>query len=376
VLPGIGLDLVSSTRAEPPSGGDVAETATRRPKSTLERDTEEALIREREETAMRTRSVAIATAVALAAAATTASTAIGGHAAIRNGRIALWAGTSGYPQVFTIRPSGKGLKQVTHLQFQESQVPGVAKPTWSPDGSTIAFESDYQHTPDHYVSVFTIRADGSHLTRLPISVGAYTGAPAYSPDGTQISFDRDVGPAAPTDHGIWIANADGSSPRRVTTGIATSGAFDTNSRWSPDGKWLVFTRVMNDDRSAIFKVRIDGTALKQLTAWRLSADNASWSPDGSKLLFNTYHEPQPRKDANVFTMRPDGTHVVALTHLKHGDGQAYAGSWSPDGKWIVFHKDAVVDELFIMDARGHHVRRLTHIARARLVHGGSWGTAP
>jgi Tol biopolymer transport system component len=305
----------------------------------------------------------------------TGSKATGGQSP-RNGRIALWA-LADWPQIYTIRPNGTGLRQVTHLHFTESQVPGAQKPAWSPDGSTIAFESDYQHTPDHYVSIFTIKADGSHLTRLPISVGAYNGAPAYSPDGSQISFDHDAGPAAPTDHGIWIANADGSSPRRVTTGIATTSAFDTNSRWSPNGKWLVFTRVRNENRSAIFKVRIDGTGLKQLTPWRLSADNASWSPDGSKLLYNTYHEPQPGKDSNVFTMRPNGTHVVSLTHLKHGNGQAYAGSWAPDGRWIVFHKETTsVDELFTMDAHGHHARRLTHLGRTRFVHGASWGTAP
>jgi Tol biopolymer transport system component len=75
-----------------------------------------------------------------------------------------------------------------------------------------------------------------------LGVGDFNGDPAYSPDGAQISFDPDVGPREPRVHGLFVAGADGSNAHRLTTGLATGQAFDTESQWSPDGTRIVFTR--------------------------------------------------------------------------------------------------------------------------------------
>jgi Tol biopolymer transport system component len=66
-------------------------------------------------------------------------------------------------------------------------------------------------------------------------------------------------------HGIFIANADGSDAHRLTTGIKTSIAYDTESQWSPNGRKIAFTRRKDDTRAAIFTVRTDGTHLRRLT---------------------------------------------------------------------------------------------------------------
>ena len=304
--------------------------------------------------------------------------AYGTHSAA-NGPIVFQANVDGFPQLYTISPNGTGLTQVTHIAF-EGDSPGAEQPNWSPDGTMIIFDSDYQQTPTHAISVFTIKPDGSALSKLPISVGAFDGAPAYSPNGTKISFDQDVGPNKPTVHGIYVAGADGSNPRRVTTGIKTSNAYDTRSNWSPDGKWIAFTRANNAGLDANFKVRVNGTGLKQLTPWSMDANNARWSPDGSKIVFNTYAEPKPGKDANIFTMRPDGTGLVQLTHLTGGGLQAYVGGWSPDGKQIVFHERTAdesqpgIDQLFVMNADGSHVRQLTRMAHGTDPSHAAWGT--
>ena len=138
-------------------------------------------------------------------------------------------------------------------------------------------------------------SQGTHPAPLPLSVGAFNGDPAYSRDGTQISFDQDTGPAAPRVHGIFIANADGSDARRVTTGIRTTKAYDTESQWSPDGKRLAFMRVKNGKQAAVFVVNVDGTGLKRLTPWSLDAASPDWSPDGREILFNTYYDHAPRQ---------------------------------------------------------------------------------
>lgn len=290
----------------------------------------------------------------------------------RNGRIAFQANIGRLPQVFTIEPNGSGLRQVTHVPSHD---PGAENPIWSPDGTTIAFDA----AAGKGVNIFTL-SQGTHPAPLPLSVGAFNGDPAYSADGTQISFDQDTGPSAPTVHGIFIANADGSNPRRVTTGIRTTQAFDTQSQWSPDGKRLVFMSVKNGKQAAIFVVNIDGTGLKRLTPWSLDAGNPDWSPDGRQILYNPYWDPHPGKFSNIFSMRPDGSHRNQLTHARPGV-QSFAPAWSPDGTKIVFVRFTPTDknsdrlDLFTTNRDGTSLRHVTNMPRAFPTNP-DWGTAP
>ena len=153
-------------------------------------------------------------------------------------------------------------------------------------------------------------------------------------------------------------------------------AYDTNADWSPDGKQISFTRVKSQTEAAIFVVRADGSGLKRLTPWKLGAAGADWSPDGSRLVFQTYYDSQLGKSPNIFTMRPDGGKMTALTHFTGGDVQALGPSWSPDGTKILWHKlSPTVDQLFVMDAHGGHVRKLTKLPRGSTPSHAEWGTA-
>jgi Tol biopolymer transport system component len=278
-------------------------------------------------------------------------------------------------QLFTIKPDGSGLKQITTLPFKEDYE-GAEQADWSPDGKAIAFDAPSAKGGNTFVNVFTAAPDGSAPAELPLAVPGYNGAPSYSPDGTKIAFDQDAGAAKPTVHGIFVANADGSNPHRLTTGIATPEAYDTNADWSPDGTKISFTRVKNKTEAAIFVVGSDGKGLKRLTPWKLDATGADWSPDGSKLVFQTYYDSQLGKSPNLFTIRPSGGKMTALTHFTGGDVQALGPSWSPDGTKIVWHKlSPTVDQLFLMDAHGGHVQKLTKLAHGSTPSHADWGTS-
>jgi len=291
-----------------------------------------------------------------------------------NGRIAFQANVGPLPQVFTIEPNGTGLREVTHVPSKD---PGAENPIWSPNGTTIAFDA----AAGKGVNIFTA-SGGMPPAQVPLSVGAFNGDPAYSADGTQISFDQDIGPAAPTVHGIFIANADGSNARRVTTGIRTTQAFDTQSQWSPDGTRLAFMSVKNSKQAAVFVVNVDGTGLKRLTPWSLDAGNPDWSPDGREILYNPYWDPHPGKFSNVFSMTPDGRHRTQLTHTHTRPGvQSFAPAWSPDGAKIVFVRFTPIGknsgrlDLYTMNRDGTHLRRVTNMPQAFPTNP-DWGTAP
>ena len=179
------------------------------------------------------------------------------HSAATNGLILFQAHVGSYNQLFTIKPDGSGLEQVTKIPFT-GDTDGAEQADWSPDGATIAFDAPSRTSGDTFINLFTVAPDGSGLAELPLALPGFNGAPSYSPDGTKIAFDQDAGPSHPNVHGIFVANADGSDPRRLVTGLATPDAYDTNTDWSPDGTRITFTRVKNQREAAIFVVRADG----------------------------------------------------------------------------------------------------------------------
>jgi TolB protein len=102
-------------------------------------------------------------------------------------------------------------------------------PTWSPDGSRIAFASTRGGDSDIYV----MAADGSGVTRLTSSP-ANDGEPAWSPEGNRILFTS----SRDEDEEIYVMNADGSGITRLTY----HPGVDAGPNWSPDGTRIVFGR--------------------------------------------------------------------------------------------------------------------------------------
>ena len=78
-----------------------------------------------------------------------------------------------------------------------------------------------------------------------------------------------------------------------------------------------------------------GAQLRRITPRSLDASNPRWSGDGTRILFNDVAEPASGKDANIYTVRPDGTGLTKLTHYTGGTAQAFVDDWSPDGTKIV-----------------------------------------
>jgi Tol biopolymer transport system component len=307
--------------------------------------------------------------------------------AASNGRIVFQAGVgSKAPQLFTILPDGTDMNRVTDIPTGDPRKdPGAENPVWSPDGSTIMFDALTHGTPPGTkVNLFTVSPSGTGLAQLPLLAGKFSGDPAYSPDGKQISFDEDNSVADPRSHGIFIANADGSNPHQLTLASRSpTGAFDTESQWSPDGQTIAFTRVKSETKAAIFTIGVDGNGLTQLTPYKLDAASPDWSPNGKAIAFNSYWDSPHGNVAQVMTMRPDGSHQKAITKDHFGrKGQIYCfrPSWAPDGTRIVFVRFKVKGEsgvvaLYTMDPDGGNLDRVT-TAKHVFPLNPDWGTAP
>jgi Tol biopolymer transport system component len=190
-------------------------------------------------------------------------------------------------------------------------------PLWSPRGDTILFGTGSGLSAGN--------ADGSGLRPLT-SIGSSTAA-AWSPDGRQIAFAEES-PTADESDGVFVVHADGSGIRRIGTTLHASIAGERAPAWSPDGTLVAFA-----GQSRIRTVRPDGTGGRWLTPPRPKTwitTGPAWSRDGTNVFFTSS---AVKGDLDLFTARPDGTLVRALT--RNGVGE-FTPAWAPDGLSLAY----------------------------------------
>jgi Tol biopolymer transport system component len=258
--------------------------------------------------------VAIATlALAPAASATYAG---------RNGLIAFQADTGCGTQIYTVRPNGHDLTQVTHVDGE------AVRPDWAPDGRRLVFESDSEA---NCANVAIMNADGSQLAVVPHGPDICERDPSFTPDGSRLVFTHND-PTTNAD-ALWSMNLDGSDRQLIIA--PPNGLTDPNV--SPDGQTISFVGFNGQDLGqALFTVRMDGSGLTQVTPFEFDvAIKQDWAPDGRRIVF-TDNADNFDRPANVATIRPNGTGLHYVTDLQSPDLRAYTGSYAPDGQWIVF----------------------------------------
>ncbi len=119
------------------------------------------------------------------------------------------------------------------------------------------------------------------------------------------------------------------------------------TEWSPDGASYCVNLLSGDDTgltgSAIAIGSVDGGLPEEITDRAEFGAYCDWHPADSLLVFTTYdlqdfQEIDPERASNLFTVRPDGTDLQALTTYEAGGIRATQPRWSPDGEQIVFTK--------------------------------------
>jgi tol-pal system beta propeller repeat protein TolB len=198
---------------------------------------------------------------------------------------------SGNYEIYSIDIFGNNLQKLTN------GIGALYAPELSPNGEWIIFTK-------HGDGLWKMRPDGSGVRRVTNKDDI---DPSWSPDGSMIAFASSRAGARQ----LFVMNADGSNIRQVTD-LNNMGGRNT---WSPDGTKLAFYRGPFGDRN-IYVINIDGTGLVKLTD---GGDNLapSWSPDGNWIVFTSFRD----GNNELYIIHPDGTGLTRLTNSPISDWQ-------------------------------------------------------
>ncbi len=216
--------------------------------------------------------------------------------------------TDGNLEVYVVDADGGGEANLTRFPLEDGW------PSWSPDGEKILFYSrrggiiilgeDQPRLSLSNTEIVVMNPDGSGVTNLTNNA-AIDWFPSWSPDGTRIAFqsDRDgVGE-------IFTMSSDGSDPINVTN----NPNLDGWASWSPDGERIAFVSD-RDGNYEIYVMNADGTGQVRLTNNTDWDAGPTWSPDGTRIAFESHRDGEYR----IYVMDADGTDQTMLTRESSG----------------------------------------------------------
>jgi Tol biopolymer transport system component len=179
---------------------------------------------------------------------------------------------------------------------------------WSPSGDQFLYSTDASGSP----ALWTRSADGRRgsplVTGLELEPGVFGTFARFSPDGRRVAYMLR--------NQIWTIPATGGRPAVIAT--APYGATIQHLDWSPDGNWIVFTKLEGDTlrigggaRAHLEKISSSGGAepvpIRDFASPLSSAATLGWSPDGRWIAYSAR----------------DGRHLIA----PDGTGDRLLGYW-------------------------------------------------
>jgi len=218
----------------------------------------------------------------------------------------------------------------------------------------------------HKKGIFEIAIDGGKQVLLTKCGGVGT---SISPDGVKIVFmiTKFKGWNL-KDSKIFLKDINGEDQIK----LSIEDSIDIDPSFSPDGKKIIFSSKQNNDDFEIYIMDIEEKKkVVKLTDNFLEDFYPKWSPDGGKIIFGSAmpidipedkgYNPDDENDpinkaknsSEIYIMDANGKNIIRLTNNSIPDGEP---TWSPDSKKIAF---VSAGELCIMDADGKNLINIT-----------------
>jgi TolB protein len=186
--------------------------------------------------------------------------------------------------------------------------------------------------------LMTVSARGGATRQL--TAGPFDAMPSFSPDGRRIAFTRVVQSVVAPTASLFTMDGGGRHLRPLL-----ADGIDLSAAWSPDGKTIAFSRLESTSRplaeATLYLADADGSHMRSLGAAPVHGLSPAWSPDGTRLAFVSFDDAnEPTCPAascppsgELYVVGADGSGLRRLTRSKADDEHP---SWSPDGSRIAF----------------------------------------
>jgi Tol biopolymer transport system component len=207
----------------------------------------------------------------------------------------------------------------------------VGRPTWSPDGKSIAFISNMSGRNN----LWLVPAEGGWPVQLTVSDQRQT-APAWSPDGKWIAYQSDYDGDEQWD--IFLVSP---TTGKVVNLTSTREIAEIDPTWSPDGRYLAY--MVKPKTSAAHEIDVYDMVMREVkhitTGTPQDKGNSSpiWSKDGKYIVYT--QEQAKGTDSNIF-IADVATAKSTLLTPHEGEQRFSADDISPDGKRVLLTSNA------------------------------------
>jgi Tol biopolymer transport system component len=194
--------------------------------------------------------------------------------------------------LYVVNLDGTGLRNLT----ADGGTSQEYEPAWSPDGTKIAYELG---TSSGQGSIFSIDADGGNPTNLtPENPTPPTcdpdhfrrsRDPSWSPDGSRIAFTGSPvcnGTTSQIGTDIWLMNPDGGGKVNI---VANDGISEEEPHWSPDGSRIAFIsdQEENEGPGDIFQMAPNGSGRVKVIDRETKGEDIDWGQVTPPLAIHT-----------------------------------------------------------------------------------------
>ena len=183
--------------------------------------------------------------------------------------------------LFVVRVDGGAVRNLTG----DGSTSQESEPAWSPDGAHIAYQLE---TSSGQGSIYSIEPTGNARTNLtpedlpaaPCKPDHYrkSSEPSWSPDGSRIAFTGApvcVGATSQVGSDIWLMNPDGSGKVDI---VANDKISEQEPHWAPDGSRIAFISdaEVNEGPGDIYTMDPDGGNVRKVVDRTIKGEDIDW----------------------------------------------------------------------------------------------------